>query len=43
MWLINDAMRRPITILVAVVAISLGALLAYTRMSVDIFPEPHSR
>src|SRR5258705_4845951 len=39
MWLINDAMRRPITILVAVVAISLGALLAYTRMSVDIFPD----
>src|SRR5882724_10568680 len=39
MWLINAAMRRPITILVAVVAISLGALLAYTRMSVDIFPD----
>jgi multidrug efflux pump subunit AcrB len=39
MWLINAAMRRPITILVAVIAISLGALLAYTRMSVDIFPD----
>src|SRR6266446_3001749 len=39
MWLINDAMRRPITIMVAVVAISLGAFLAYTRMSVDIFPD----
>src|SRR5258705_2702896 len=38
MWLINGAMRRPITILVAVIAISLGALLACTRMSVDIFP-----
>ena len=39
MWLINGAMRRPITILVAVIAISLGAFLAYTRMSVDIFPD----
>src|SRR5882762_9591081 len=39
MWLINGAMRRPMTILVAVIAISLGAFLAYTRMSVDIFPD----
>ena len=39
MWLINIAMRRPITILVAVIAIALGALLAYTRMAVDIFPD----
>src|SRR5258707_12388750 len=39
MWLINGAMRRPITILVAVIAISSGAFLAYTRMSVDIFPD----
>ena len=39
MWLINIAMRRPITILVAVIAIALGAVLAYTRMAVDIFPD----
>jgi len=39
MWLINTAMRRPITILVAVIAIALGAVLAYTRMVVDIFPD----
>jgi len=32
-------MRRPITILVAVIAIALGAVLAYTRMAVDIFPD----
>jgi multidrug efflux pump subunit AcrB len=39
MWLINAAMRRPVTIMVAVVAVALGALLAYSRMSVDIFPD----
>ena len=39
MWLINMAMRRPITVVVAVIAIALGAILAYARMSVDIFPD----
>ena len=39
MWLINMAMRRPITVVVAVIAIALGAILAYTRMAVDIFPD----
>jgi multidrug efflux pump subunit AcrB len=39
MWLINAAMRRPITVLIAVIAISLGSVLAYLRMSVDIFPD----
>ena len=39
MWLINAAMRRPITIVIAVIAISLGSILAYMRMSVDIFPD----
>src|SRR5215831_15986217 len=39
MWLINAAMRRPITIVIAVIAISLGSILAYLRMSVDIFPD----
>ncbi|MDE2485215.1 MAG: efflux RND transporter permease subunit [candidate division NC10 bacterium] len=38
MWLINAAMRRPITILVAVISIALSSILALTRMPVDIFP-----
>src|SRR5574337_1998651 len=38
MWLINAAMRRPITILVAVISIALSWILALTRMPVDIFP-----
>jgi multidrug efflux pump subunit AcrB len=38
MWLINLALRRPITILVAVIGIALLSLLAFTRMSVDTFP-----
>jgi multidrug efflux pump subunit AcrB len=38
MWLIRAALRRPITILVAVIAIALTAILALTRMPVDIFP-----
>jgi multidrug efflux pump subunit AcrB len=32
------AMRRPLTIMVAVVAVVLGSILAATRMSIDIFP-----
>ena len=39
MWLVLTAMRRPITILVAVVAILLGSYLATQRMPADIFPE----
>ncbi|HKC85500.1 MAG TPA: efflux RND transporter permease subunit [Blastocatellia bacterium] len=38
MWLINTALRRPFTILVAVISIALGSVLAVTRMPVDIFP-----
>jgi multidrug efflux pump subunit AcrB len=38
MWLINLAMRRPVTILVAVVSIALCSILALVRMPVDIFP-----
>jgi len=38
MWLINAALRRPITIMIAVVGIALCSILAYVRMSVDIFP-----
>jgi multidrug efflux pump subunit AcrB len=36
--LIISALRRPITILVAVIGIALASGLALTRMSVDIFP-----
>src|SRR5437660_7849664 len=39
MWLVHLALRRPITILVVVIAIALGSILAIRRMSVDIFPQ----
>jgi len=39
MWLIHTALRRPITVIVAVIAIALCSLLAVTRMRVDIFPD----
>jgi len=39
MWLIRAALRRPITVLVAVVAVALTAAFAITRMRVDIFPD----
>ena len=39
MWLINTALRRPITILILVIGIALCSILALTRMSVDIFPD----
>ncbi len=38
MWLVLSAMRRPITILVAVLAVAIAAALALRRMKVDIFP-----
>jgi multidrug efflux pump subunit AcrB len=38
MWLVLTALRRPITILVAVLAIVLCSTLALRRMQVDIFP-----
>jgi len=38
MWLINLAMRRPVTILVAVISIAFCSILALVRMRVDIFP-----
>ncbi|MEO8662858.1 MAG: efflux RND transporter permease subunit, partial [Bryobacteraceae bacterium] len=38
MWLVRLALRRPVTILVAVIALALAAGLAVTRMPVDIFP-----
>ena len=39
MWLIRAALRRPISVLVAVVALVLTAVLAVTRMRADIFPD----
>ncbi|TAM81984.1 MAG: efflux RND transporter permease subunit [Acidobacteria bacterium] len=39
MWLIRTALRRPITVLIAVIGIALCAILAVVRMRVDIFPE----
>src|SRR6059036_4197918 len=38
MWLVVAALRRPITVLVIVLAIVLGAWLAVRQMPVDIFP-----
>ena len=38
MWLILSALRRPVTILVAVLAVVAAAGLAVTRMAIDIFP-----
>ncbi len=38
MWLVHAALRRPITVMVAVIAIALTSILAVTRMSIDIFP-----
>src|SRR6187431_3810106 len=38
MWLILTALRRPITVLVAVLSVLLAAGLAVTRMPIDIFP-----
>jgi multidrug efflux pump subunit AcrB len=38
MWLVLSAMRRPVTILVAVLAVAMSAFLAIRRMPVDIFP-----
>ena len=38
MWLVSAAMRRPITVLVAVLAVVFGSILAVNRMKVDIFP-----
>ena len=39
MWLIRAALRRPITVIVAVIAVALTAVFAVTRMRIDIFPD----
>ncbi|MBI1786513.1 MAG: efflux RND transporter permease subunit [Acidobacteria bacterium] len=38
MWLVLTALRRPVTVLVAVIAIAIASGLAVRRMAVDIFP-----
>jgi len=38
MWLVRLALRRPITIMVIVVAIALSSILAIQRTRIDIFP-----
>jgi multidrug efflux pump subunit AcrB len=39
MWLIGAALRRPISVIVAIVAVALTAVFAVSRMRVDIFPD----
>src|SRR5205807_10470833 len=39
MWLVLTAMRRPVTILVAVLAVALTSIMAIQQMKVDIFPK----
>jgi multidrug efflux pump subunit AcrB len=39
MWLIRTALRRPITVLVGVIAVALTAGFAVSRMRIDIFPD----
>src|SRR5260370_1675822 len=39
MWLVYTAMRRPITILVAVLTVALASWLAIRGMKFDIFPQ----
>ena len=39
MWLIRAALRRPVTVLVVVMAVALTAVFAVSRMRADIFPD----
>ena len=39
MWLIRTALRRPMMVLVAVIAVALTAVFAISRMRADIFPD----
>src|SRR5438067_1935048 len=39
MWLVLTALRRPITILVAVLSVALASIVAVRQMKVDIFPK----
>ena len=39
MWLIRAALRRPVSVLIAVIGIALTAAFAVSRMPADIFPD----
>src|SRR3970040_703576 len=39
MWLIRAAMRRPITMVIVILGVTLTSFLAIRRMRVDIFPD----
>ena len=39
MWLIRAALRRPITVLVAIIAVAITAAFAVNRMRADILPD----
>jgi multidrug efflux pump subunit AcrB len=39
MWLIRAALRRPITVIVIVLALALSSILALLRTRIDIFPD----
>jgi multidrug efflux pump subunit AcrB len=39
MWLIRHALRRPVTVTVAMIAVALVAVFAVSRMRADIFPD----
>ncbi len=39
MWLIRMAMRRPVTVLMAIFGVALCSILAMKRMKADIFPD----
>ena len=39
MWLVLTAMRRPVTILVAMISVALASVMAIRQMKVDIFPQ----
>ncbi|MBZ5661563.1 MAG: efflux RND transporter permease subunit [Acidobacteriia bacterium] len=39
MWLIRTALRRPVTVIVIVVALALSSILALLRTRIDIFPD----
>src|ERR1022692_1214350 len=41
MWLIHAALRRPITVIVIIVALGLSSVLALMRTRIDIFPDLH--
>ena len=38
MWLTHATLRRPISVLIAVIAVALCSILSLMRMPMDIFP-----